>query len=409
MPINHLRLGAVAAALALLAASSSPSFAQKKYDTGASDTEIKIGNIMPYSGPASAYGVIGKTEQAYFNKINAEGGINGRKINFVTYDDGYSPPKTVEQARKLVENDEVLLIFNSLGTPPNSAIHKYMNQKKVPQLFVATGATKWNDPKDFPWTMGWQPNYQSESQIYAKYIMKEKPNAKIAILYQNDDYGKDYVKGLKDGLGAKAASMIVIEESYEVSQPTIDSSIVKLKATDADVFFNVTTPKFAAQAIKKMAEIGWKPLHILNNVAASVGTVMKPAGFENSQGIISSNYMKDPTDAQWKNDPGMKAWNEFLDKYYPEANRADGSVVYGYNVAQGLVQVLKQCGDDLTRENIMKQAANIKDFVPGAVLPGVKVNTSPTDFAPISQLQLMKFKGETWELFGDIMSGDVGG
>ncbi|MCW5704324.1 MAG: ABC transporter substrate-binding protein [Bradyrhizobium sp.] len=409
MPINQLRLGAFATAAALLAATSSPTFAQKKYDTGATDTEIKIGNIMPYSGPASAYGVIGKTEQAYFNKINAEGGINGRKINFITYDDAYSPPKTVEQARKLVESDEVLFIFNPLGTPPNSAIHKYMNQKKVPQLFVATGATKWNDPKNFPWTMGWQPNYQSESRIYAKYIMKEKPNAKIAILYQNDDYGKDYVKGLKDGLGAKAASMIVIEESYEVSQPTIDSAIVKLKATNADVFFNVTTPKFAAQAIKKMAEVGWKPMHFLNNVSASVGTVMKPAGYENGQGIISSAYMKDPTDAQWKDDPGMKEWNAFLDKYFPEANRADGSVVYGYNVAQGLVQVLKQCGNDLTRANVMKQAANLKGFVPGGFLPGIKANTSPTDFAPVSQLQLMRFKGETWERFGEILSGDVGG
>jgi branched-chain amino acid transport system substrate-binding protein len=409
MPINQLRLGAVAATLALLAASSSPSFAQKKYDTGASDTEIKIGNIMPYSGPASAYGVIGKTEEAYFKKINAEGGINGRKINFVSYDDAYSPPKTVEQARKLVESDEVLLIFNPLGTPPNSAIQKYMNSKKVPQLLVATGATKWNDPKEFPWTMGWQPNYQSESQIYAKYIMKEKPNAKIAILYQNDDYGKDYVKGLKDGLGAKAASLIVMEESYEVSQPTIDSSIVKMKAADADVFFNVTTPKFAAQAIKKMAEVGWKPLHILNNVSASIGTVMKPAGFENGQGIISSSYIKDPTDSQWKNDAAMKAWNEFLDKYYPEANRADASVMYGYIVAQGLVQVLKQCGDDLTRANVMKQAASLKDFEPLGLLPGIKVNTSATDFAPISQLQLQRFKGENWELFGEILSGDVGG
>jgi branched-chain amino acid transport system substrate-binding protein len=409
MPINQLRLGAFAATLALLAASSSPSFAQKKYDTGATDTEIKIGNIMPYSGPASAYGVIGKTEEAYFRKINADGGINGRKINFVSYDDAYSPPKTVEQARKLVESDEVLLVFNSLGTPPNSAIQKYMNQKKVPQLFVATGATKWDDPKDFPWTMGWQPNYQSESRIYARYILKERPNAKIAILYQNDDYGKDYVKGLKDGLGAKAASMIVIEESYEVSQPTIDSNMVKLKSTDADVFFNVTTPKFAAQAIKKMNEIGWKPLHILNNVAASIGTVMKPAGFENSQGIISSAYFKDPTDVQWKDDASMKAWNEFLDKYYPEANRTDASVMYGYIVAQGLEHVLKACGDDLTRANVMKQAANIKNFEPRGLLPGVKVNTSPTDFAPLSQLQLMRFKGETWERFGEVLSGDVGG
>jgi branched-chain amino acid transport system substrate-binding protein len=409
MPINHLRLGAVAAALALLAVSSEPSFAQKKYDTGATDTEIKIGNIMPYSGPASAYGVIGKTEEAYFKKINAEGGINGRKINFISYDDTYSPPKTVEQARKLVESDEVLLIFNSLGTPPNSAIQKYMNQKKVPQLFVATGATKWNDPKDYPWTMGWQPNYQSETQIYAKYILKNYPNAKIGVLYQNDDYGKDYLKGFKDGLGAKGASMIVIEDSYEVSEPTIDSHIVKLKAAGADVFMNITTPKFAAQAIKKNAEIGWKPVHFLNNVSASVGAVMKPAGFDNGQDIISSNYLKDPTDAQWKNDAAMKAWNEFLDKYYPDANRADSGVMYGYIVAQGLEQVLRACGDDLTRANVMKQAASIKDFEPRGLLPGVKVNTSATDFAPISQLQLMKFKGETWELFGDVLTGDVGG
>jgi branched-chain amino acid transport system substrate-binding protein len=403
------KLAVVSTAIALLTATSSSVLAQKKYDTGATDTEIKIGNIMPYSGPASAYGVIGKTEEAYFKKVNAEGGINGRKINFISYDDAYSPPKTVEQTRKLVESDEVLLVFNPLGTPPNTAIQKYLNSKKVPQLFVATGATKWNDPKSFPWTMGWQPNYQSEAQIYAKYILKNKPDAKIAVLYQNDDYGKDYLKGFKDGLGAKAASMIIIEESYEVSQPTIDSNIVKLKSLNADVFFNVTTPKFAAQAIKKMNEIGWKPLHFLNNVSASIGSVMKPAGFENSQDIISSAYFKDPTDAQWKNDAGMKAWNEFLDKYYPEANRADGSVMYAYNVAQGLVHVLKACGDNLTRENVMKQAASIKNLELGGLLPGVKVNTSPTDFAPISQVQLMRFKGETWELFGEILSGDVGG
>jgi branched-chain amino acid transport system substrate-binding protein len=409
MPAIHLRLGAFTAALALLAASSGTALAQKKYDIGATDTEIKIGNIIPYSGPASAYGVIGKTEDAYFRKINAEGGINGRKITFISYDDAYSPPKTVEQARKLVESDEVLLIFNSLGTPPNSAIQKYMNTKKVPQLFVATGATKWNDPKEFPWTMGWQPNYQSESIIYAKYILKNHPNARIAVLYQNDDYGKDYLKGFKDGLGAKAASLIVMEESYEVSEPTIDSHIVKLKSTGADVFFNITTPKFAAQAIKKSSEIGWKPLHFLNNVSSSIGSVMKPAGFEHSQDIISSNYLKDPTDSQWKNDAGMKAWNEFLDKYYPEANRADLSVMYAYTVAQGLVHVLKACGDNLSRENIMKQAASIRDLELGGLLPGVKVNTSATDFAPISQLQLMKFKGETWERFGDIISGDVGG
>jgi branched-chain amino acid transport system substrate-binding protein len=409
MPAIQLRLGAFSAALAILAATSSGASAQKKYDIGATDTEIKIGNIMPYSGPASAYGVIGKTEEAYFKKINAEGGINGRKINFISYDDAYSPPKTVEQARKLVESDEVLFIFNSLGTPPNSAIQKYMNMKKVPQLFVATGATKWNDPKEFPWTMGWQPNYQSESRIYAKYILKNMPNAKIAVLYQNDDYGKDYLKGLKDGLGAKAASMIVAEESYETTEPTIDSHIVKLKSTGADVFFNVTTPKFAAQAIKKNAEVEWKPLHFLNNVSSSIGSVIKPAGTEYAQGIISSNYLKDTSDPQWKNDAGMKAFDEFLAKYFPEGNRVDASVMYAYTVSQGLVYVLKNCGDDLTRENIMKQAASINGLELGGLLPGVKVNTSATDFAPISQLQLMKFNGEKWDLFGDIISGDVGG
>jgi branched-chain amino acid transport system substrate-binding protein len=409
MPAVTGKLAAASLALALIAATTSIASAQKKYDTGATDTEIKIGNIMPYSGPASAYGIIGRTEAAYFKKINDEGGINGRKINYISYDDAYSPPKTVEQARKLVESDEVLFIFNSLGTPPNSAIHKYMNTKKVPQLFVATGATKWNDPQNFPWTMGWQPNYQSETQIYAKWLLKNKPDAKIAVLYQNDDYGKDYLKGLKDGLGSKAASMIVIEESYETSEPTIDNHIVKLKSTGADVFMNITTPKFAAQAIKKNAEIGWKPLHFLNNVSASIGSVIKPAGFENAQDIISSQYFKDPTDAQWKNDKAMIAWNEFLDKYYPEANRADANVMYGYIVAQGLVHVLKACGDNLTRENVMKQAAGMRDYEPGGLLPGVKVNTSATDFAPISQLQLIRFKGEHWERFGEILSGDVGG
>src|SRR5882757_8952344 len=314
------RLAVASAALALLAASSSGALAQKKYDTGATDTEIKIGNIMPYSGPASAYGIIGKTEAAYFKKINDAGGINGRKINFISYDDTYSPPKTVEQARKLVESDEVLFIFNSLGTPPNSAIHKYMNSKKVPQLFVATGATKWNDPKDFPWTMGWQPNYQSETQIYAKYLLKNKPDAKIAVLYQNDDYGKDYLKGLKDGLGPKAATMIVAEESFETSEPTIDNHIVKLKSTNADVFIDIATPKFAAQAIKKVAEVGWKPMHFLNDVSASVGSVIKPAGFENAQDIISAAYLKDASDKQWDNDPGMKEFYASMNKDFPEGD-----------------------------------------------------------------------------------------
>jgi branched-chain amino acid transport system substrate-binding protein len=406
MHATATRLAILSTAVALFAASSSGALAQKKYDTGASDTEIKIGNIMPYSGPASAYGVIGKTEAAYFKKINDAGGINGRKINFISYDDGYSPPKTVEQARKLVESDEVLFIFNSLGTPPNSAIHKYMNSKKVPQLFVATGATKWNDPKEFPWTMGWQPNYQSETQIYAKYILKEKPNAKIAVLFQNDDYGKDYLKGLKDGLGAKAASMIVAEESYETTEPSIDNHIVKLKSTNADIFVNITTPKFAAQAIKKMGEIQWKPTHFLNNVSASVGSVIKPAGYENSQDIISAAYLKDASDKQWDNDAGMKEFYAFLAKDFPEGDRLDGSVVVGYGVAQTLVQVLKQCGDNLTRENVMKQAASLKDFRTEVLLPGIKINTGPTDYAPISSLQLMKFKGEKWELFGDVISAD---
>src|SRR6202521_2570501 len=340
------------AMLGLVVAWAGPALAQKKYDTGASDTEIKIGHIGPYSGPASAYGAIGKTIAAYFNKVNAEGGINGRKINFISYDDGYSPPKAVEQARKLVESDEVLLIFQSLGTPSNTAIQKYMNAKKVPQLFVATGATKWGDPEHFPWTMGWQPNYQSESRIYAKYILEKYPNAKIGILYQNDDYGKDYVKGLKDGLGAKA-TMIVSELPYEPADPTIDSQILTLKAAGVDLFFDVTTPKFAAQAIKKWTDIGWKPVHIMNQVSTSVGAVLKPAGVQNAVGLLSTGYLKDQTDPQWKNDPGYKEWLAFMDKYHPDGDKTSTFTGYGYAVAQTLVQVLKQCGDNLTRENVI--------------------------------------------------------
>jgi branched-chain amino acid transport system substrate-binding protein len=394
-------------ALALTALAAAPAAAQQKYDPGASDTEIKIGNTMPYSGPASAYGVIGKTEAAYFNKINAEGGINGRKINFISYDDGYSPPKTVEQVRKLVESDEVLLVFNPLGTPSNTAIQKYLNAKKVPQLFVATGATKWNDPQQFPWTIGFQPSYQSESRVYAKYLLDNHPNGKIGILFQNDDYGKDYVKGLKDGLAGKM--QIIAELPYEASDPTVDSQMVSLKASGADVFFNVTTPKFAAQAIKKAAEIGWKPVHVLNNVSASIGGVLKPAGVENAKDALTAGYLKEPTDPRWKDDPGFKEWVAFMEKYYPDGDRTSGFTVYGYLVSQTLVQVLKQCGDDLTRDNVMKQAGNLRSFQLGMLLPGVVVDTNPTDFAPIEQMQMSRFDGETWQLFGPVISGKVGG
>jgi branched-chain amino acid transport system substrate-binding protein len=401
-----IRSAAFWTALITFAATGS-ALAQKKYDTGATDTEVKIGNIVPYSGPASAYGIIGKSEEAYFRMINENGGINGRKIKFISYDDAYSPPKAVEQVRKLVESDEVLVVFSALGTPSNTAIHKYLNAKKVPQLFVATGATKWNDPTHFPWTMGWLPGYQSEARIYAKFLMKEKPDAKVAVLYQNDDFGKDYLKGLKDGFGAKV-SAIIAEESYEISEPTIDNHIVKLKASGADVLISITTPKFAAQTIKKMAEIDWKALQIVANVSTSVGAVMKPAGFENGQGVLSAHYAKDAGDAQWKDDPGMKKFLAFLEKYYPDADRTNSQVIYGYGAAQTLTKVLEMCGDDLTRANIMKQAANLKDFTPDTLLPGIKINTSATDFAPIEQLRMMRFKGEKWDLFGEVISGEAG-
>jgi len=398
---------ALIASLVLCVALAGPALAQKKYDTGASDTEIKIGNIMPYSGPASAYGTIGKALGAYFNKVNAEGGINGRKVTFITYDDGYAPPKTVEQTRRLVENDDVLLILNSLGTAHNTAIQKYLNTKKVPQLFVATGATKFGDPKNFPWTMGWQPNYQSEGRIYAQYILKNHPNGKIGILFQNDDYGKDYVKGLKDGLANKV--MIVAELPYEPTDPTVDSQMVSLKASGADIFYNVTTPKFAAQSIKKAAEIGWKPVHLLNSVSASVGAVIRPAGLENAQGILTALYGKDPTDPVWNDDPGRKEWLAFMDKYYPEGDKTSSFPVYGYSVARTMVQVLQQCGDDLTRANVMKQAASLKDYETGMSLPGIKINTSPTDFYPIEQMQMGRFNGESFVPFGPILDGEIGG
>jgi branched-chain amino acid transport system substrate-binding protein len=397
----------IAAASLVMALAGSPSAAQKKYGPGVSDSEIKIGNIMPYSGPASAYGEIGKAEAAYFRKVNAEGGVNGRKINFISYDDAYSPPKTVEQARKLVESDEVLLIFQSLGTAHNTAIQRYMNSKKVPQLFVATGATKWNDPQRFPWTMGWQPSYQSEAHIYAQYLMKTHPQGKIGVLYQNDDYGKDYLKGLKDGL--KGKMRIVAEAPYETTDATVDSPIINLKASGADIVFNVATPKFAAQAIKKIAELGWKPVHLLNNVSNSVGSVLKPAGFDNAKGVLSTAYFKDPTDPTWKDDPAYKEWSAFMDKYYPDGDKTSTFTVYGYVAARTLVAVLKQSGDNLTRDNVMKQAASLKNLELGMLLPGMRINTGPNDFAPIKQMQMEQFDGERFELFGPIMSGEVGG
>src|SRR6478609_4172646 len=400
---KKLSLFAAATALTLLATQAS---AQKAYDTGVTDTEIKIGNVEAYSGPASAYGVIGKTEEAYFKMINDQGGINGRKINWISYDDGYSPPKTVEQVRKLIESDEVFLVFNALGTPTQTAVQKYHNSKKVPQLFLATGASKWNDPKAFPWTMGWLPSYQSESRIYAKYLTKEKPATKIAVLYQNDDMGKDYLKGLKDGF-AKDTSRIVAEESYEVSEPTIDSHVVRIKSSNPDVVVFFTTPKFGAQAIKKLGEMSWKPVTIISNVSASTATVMRPAGLENSQGVISAAYAKDASDPQWEGDAGIKAFDALLAKYLPDVNRVDASAMTGYNMATTMVEVLKRCGDNLTRENVMKQAASMKQFPQGGLLPGVTMSTGADDFQPIEQLQLMQFKDGRWQLFGDVISGEL--
>jgi len=377
--------------------------AQKKYpDPGVSDKEIKIGNTNPYSGPASAYGAIGKSIAAYFKMVNDRGGINGRKISFLSYDDSYSPPKTVEMVRKLVEQDEVLFVFQTLGTPSNTAIHQYMNDNKVPQMMVATGATKWNDPKGFPWTMGWQPSYQAEARIYAQHILKTKPNAKIAVLYQNDDYGKDYLKGLHDGLGAKT-SMIVKEVSYEVSDPTVDSQIVQLQASGADVFFNITTPKFAAMAIRKAYDIGWHPTQYLNNVSIGIKSVLAPAGLEKSVGLITLGYLKEPTDKQFENDPAIVKWREFMKKYNPDGSLIDNLNVYGYSVGESIAQVLRQCGDDLSRENVMRQAASLKSFRVDTLLPGVMVSTSASDFAPIEAGQLQRFDGKEWVRFGDVM------
>ncbi len=387
-----------------IALSASSAYAQKKYDSGASDTEIKVGQTIPLSGPASAYATIGKTQAAYMKMVNDQGGINGRKINLIQYDDAYSPPKTVEQVRKLVESDEVLLTFQILGTPPNAAVQKYLNSKKVPQLFAATGASRFTDPKEFPWTMGFNPNYFVEGRIYGQFILKEHPNAKVGILYQNDDLGKDYLNGIKAGLGDKAAKMIVAEASYEVSDPTIDSQILKIKDAGADLFFSASTPKQAAQAIKKIAELNWHPVHILDINATSVGAVLKPAGLESSKGIISVGYAKDPADPEWKNDPAMKKYLEFMAKYYPDGDAQSNFNVYGYMTSELLVHTLKQCGDDLTRANVLKQATHIDHYQISLELPGITVTTTPTDYRVNKDFQMVQFDGERWKAIGSILS-----
>jgi branched-chain amino acid transport system substrate-binding protein len=381
--------------------------AEKKYDLGASDTEIKIGNINPYSGPASAYGITGKTIAAYFSKVNDEGGVNGRKVTFITYDDGYSPPKAVEHARRLVESDEVLLLFQTLGTASNSAIEKYLNAKKVPQLFVATGASKFSDPKQFPWTMGWQPSYQAEGRIFAKYLLENYADGKIGVIYQNDDYGKDYLKGFKEELNNRIP--IVAELPYEITAPTIESEIVNLKASGATIVFDITTPKFAAQAIRKIGELDWHPIHYVNNISNSIGSVLKPAGLDHAKGLLSAAFYKDPTDPKWVNDPAYQAWLEFMTKYYPDGDKTNGFTVYGYLMARTMVEVLRQCGDDLTRANIIKQAASLHAVSLDMLLPGITLNTSPSDYRPIKQLQMERFDGERWELFGPVLSDDAGG
>ncbi|HEY4956246.1 MAG TPA: ABC transporter substrate-binding protein [Caldimonas sp.] len=405
--VRMTRRAALALAIGTACAAQNAAAQAAKYGPGASATEIKLGQTMPYSGPASAYGTIGKVEQAYFKMINDNGGINGRKVNLISLDDGYSPPRAVEQVRRLVEQDEVLALFQTLGTPSNSAIHAYVNAKKVPHLLLATGATKWGDPQHFPWTMGLNLSYQSEGQIYAKWLLKNKPDAKIGILYQNDDYGKDVLKGVKDGLGAASAKMIVKEATYEVTDPTIDSQILTLQGSGADTFIDITTPKFGAQAVRKAFDSGWKPLHLLNNVSASIGSVLVPAGVEKAVGAITVAYYKDQNDPQWKDDPAMLEWRAFMGRYYRDGDPKDASNLYGYLAAQIMTQILKQCGNDLTRENVMRQAANLKNFKLPLLLPGMHLNTSPTDFFPVQQAQLQKFTGTQWQLFGELMSTDA--
>ncbi len=404
--IHLTRRTILAAAPSAVAAAALPARAAKKYGPGVTDTEIKIGNTGPYSGPLANASPIPLSTKAYFEMINAQGGVNGRKITWISYDDGYSPPKTVEMTRKLVEEDNVFLVCGPVGTPTTTAVWHYLNEKKVPQLFPATGATKWDDPKGHPWTAAFFISYQAEGHIYAAYILKNKPDAKIAVLYQNDDFGKDYLKGVVDGLGDKA-SMIKTKLSYETTDPTVDSQIIQLQASGCDTLVTVAIPKFGALAIRKMAEIDWKPLHILNGIASSVGATLKPAGLENAKGIISDNSFKDPTDPQWQNDAGYKQWLAFMEKYYPDGDKTDNQTVYGYSIAQTTVQVLKQCGDELTRENVMKQVANLRALELPMLLPGIVINTSATDFAPIKQAQMRRFNGERYVPFGPVLSGSM--
>jgi len=392
--------------LAMVAlAAAGPAAAQKKYGPGASDSEIRIGNTAPYSGAASAYSAAAVSELAYFAMLNAKGGVNGRKITMVSLDDGYSPPKTVEQVRRLVESEGVLLMLNPVGTPGNTAVHKYLNQKGVPHLFVGSGASRFNDPEHFPWTMSWTPHYVSEGKIYAQYILSVKPDARIAILSQDDDLGKDYVHGLKEGLGERAAKMVVQEATYEVTDPTVDQQIVSAQGSGADVFFNVATPKFSAQAIRRAYDIGWHPLQFVVSIGSSIAGAIRPAGFERAQGLISASYQKDPHDPQWQDDPGFQAWNAWMDKYNPNVDKSDYYAVYGYNLAQAMAEVLRRCGDDLTRERVMNEASHLDMELP-MLLPGIRVTTSPNDLRAIKQMRLVRFEGTRWVLFGDVFEGD---
>jgi branched-chain amino acid transport system substrate-binding protein len=386
-------------------AASGTALAQKNYGPGVTDTEIKIGQSFPYSGPLSAYSTIAKTQAAYFKKINGEGGINGRKITFISLDDGFSPPKTVENVRRLVEQDEVLALFNVLGTPTNTAILKYVHQKQVPNVFVATGASKFGDQQNNPWTIGWQPTYHIEMGVFARYIIKNLPKAKVAVLYQNDDAGRDFLAGVRDGFGELRSKMIVAEISYEVTDPTVDSQVLSLQASGADVFLITTPPKATAQAIRKAAAIGWKPQMFISQISSSVDLVLKPAGLDNAIGILSTGYAKDPSDPSWKDDRGVQEYLAFMKKHQPEGNPVDLFNVYGYNTAQTLVEMLKRCGDDLTRENLMRQVTNVKDLELPMLAPGIRITTSPTDYFPIEQEQMMRFDGTKWVRLGEVISG----